>query len=53
MSFAQVVRLGLEMVLKVRPPGRQPASQWRVPEGKNMGLPLVAVGHWTELAHED
>lgn len=53
MSFAHVVRLGLEMVLKVRPPGRQPASQWRVPKGKNMGRPLVAVEHWTELAHED
>ena len=53
MSFAHVVRLGLEMVLKARPPGRGPASQWRVPKGKRMGQPLVAEGHWTELAHED
>lgn len=52
-SFAHVVMLGLEMVLKARPVGRQPASQWRVPKGKNMGLPLVAEEHWTELAHED
>ena len=53
MSFAHVVRLGLEMVLKARPAGRQPASQWRVPKGKNMGLPLIAEEHWTETAHED
>lgn len=52
-SFAHVVRLGLEMVLKARPIGRQPASQWRVPKGKDMGPPLVAEEHWTELAHED
>ena len=53
MSFAQVVRLGLEMVLKARPAGRLPARQWRVPKGKNMGLPLVSVEKWTEIAHED
>jgi hypothetical protein len=53
MSFAHVVRLGLEMVLKARPAGRQAANQWRVPKGKNMGLPRVAEEHWTEVAHED
>lgn len=53
MSFAHVVRLGLEMVLKARPAGRQPASQWTVPKGKNMGLPLIAEEHWTEIARED
>ena len=53
MSFAHVVRLGLEMVIKARPAGRQPASQWRVPKGKNMGLPLAAEENWTEIAHED
>lgn len=53
MSFAQAVRLGLETLLKIRPPGRQPGSRWRVPKGKNMGLPMVAEEHWTELVHED
>ena len=53
MSFAHVVRLGLEMVLNTRPAGRQPGSQWRMPRGKNMGLPLVAEELWTEIAHED
>ena len=53
MSFAHVVRLGLEMVLKTRPAGRQPGSQWQMPKGKNMGLPLVAEALWTEVAHED
>ncbi|KXK24545.1 MAG: hypothetical protein UZ18_ATM001000005 [Armatimonadetes bacterium OLB18] len=53
MSFAQVVRLGLEMVLKARPLGRQSGHQWKVPKGKNMGPPLVSEEHWTELSHED
>jgi hypothetical protein len=53
MSFAHVVRLGLEMVIKARPPGRVPSNQWKVPTGKNMGPPLVPEEQWTELAHED
>jgi len=53
MSFAQVVRLGLEMVVKARPAGRRPAHKWQVPKGKNMGLPLVAEEKWTEISHED
>lgn len=53
MSFAQVVRLGLEMILKVRPCGRKPAHSWQVPKGKAMGLPLISEEQWTEVAHED
>lgn len=53
MSFAQVVRLGLEMILKVRPSGRKPAHNWQVPKGKAMGLPLIPEEQWTEAAHED
>ena len=53
MSFAQVVRQGLEMMVKARPAGRQPARLWQVPKGKNMGLPLVSEEKWTEIAHED
>jgi hypothetical protein len=53
MSFAQVVRLGLELVLKVRPLGRKPAKGWKVPQGKAMGLPLIPENQWTEAAHED
>jgi|LauGreDrversion4_2_1035121.scaffolds.fasta_scaffold382966_3 hypothetical protein len=53
MSFAQVVRLGLELVLKVRPLGRKPAKGWQVPQGKAMGLPLISEQQWTEAAHED
>jgi hypothetical protein len=52
MSFAHVVRLGLEMVVRARPPGRKPAREWRVPEGKAMGLPLLPEERWTEAAHE-
>ena len=53
MSFAHVVRLGLEMILKTRPVGRNPAQRWTVPKGKAMGAPLVPADQWTELAHED
>jgi hypothetical protein len=53
MSFAHVVRLGLEMILKARPLGRKPASKWQVPKGKAMGLPLLPPEQWTEAAHED
>ena len=53
MSFAHVVRLGLELILKVRPVGRTPAKEWQVPKGKAMGLPLIPEEQWTETVHED
>ena len=53
MSFAHVVRLGLELVLKARPLGRKSAGGWQVPKGKAMGLPLIPENQWTEAAHED
>jgi hypothetical protein len=53
MSFAHVVRLGLELVLKARPLGRKSAHGWQVPKGKAMGLPLMAEDQWTEAAHQD
>ena len=53
MSFAHVVRLGLELVLKARPLGRKSAEGWQVPKGKAMGLPLIPENQWTEAAHED
>ena len=53
MSFAHVVRLGLELVLKSRPLGRKPAREWQVPKGKAMGLPMIPEDQWTEAAHED
>lgn len=53
MSFAHIVRLGLEMVLKARPLGRKPANAWQVPKGKAMGLPLIPEEQWTETVHED
>lgn len=53
MSFAHVVRLGLELVLKARPLGRKPAKGWQVPKGKAMGLPSISEDQWTEASHED
>lgn len=53
MSFAHMVKLGLEMVLKARPLGRKSAKGWQVPKGKAMGLPLIPEHSWTEAAHED
>jgi hypothetical protein len=51
--LAQVICLRFEQRIRLRPPGRQPADQWRVPKGKRIGLPRVAEEHWTEWAHED
>ncbi|MEX1120118.1 MAG: hypothetical protein WEB60_15130 [Terrimicrobiaceae bacterium] len=53
MSFANVVRLGLEMVVRARPTGRKPAHAWRVPKGKAMGRPMLPEEQWTEAAHEN
>jgi hypothetical protein len=52
-SFAEVVRRGLEQITQVNPPGRKPASEWRLPEATAMGSPLAPEEEWTALCHED
>jgi len=52
MSFAEVVRRGLEQVIKSHPPGRTPAKQWQLPPPQSMGAPLLPENEW-DMAHRD
>jgi len=46
MSFAEVVRRGLEEVIKVYPPGRLHADEWTLPQAKRMGTALLPEADW-------
>ena len=52
MSFAEVVRRGLEEIVRHHPPGREKPTDWRLPEPFPMGEPLAAEEEWTALSHE-
>lgn len=52
MSFAEVVRRGLEEIVQCFPSGRQPASEWRPPAPRALGETLAAEEDWTMLSHE-
>ena len=49
MSFAEVVRRGLEMVIQGYPPGRTPGHKWTLPPPRKMGSPRLPERDW-ELA---
>jgi len=52
MSFAEVVRRGLEEVVRHHPPRRASAEEWELPKAFDLGLPLVSEEEWTVLSHE-
>ena len=52
MSFAEVVRRGLEEIVRPHPPGRTNRRAWQLPEPVDMGLPLAPEDQWTALSHE-
>lgn len=52
-SFAEVVRRGLEHITQTNPPGRKPASQWKLPAPRHLGPFLAPEDQWTELSHLD
>lgn len=52
MSFAEVVRRGLEEIVRHHPPGRTNRQAWRLPEPFDMGPPLAPEDQWTPLSHE-
>jgi hypothetical protein len=52
MSFAEVVRRGLEEMVRHHPPGRLSPADWTLPEPFDLGEPLVPEDKWTELCHE-
>lgn len=51
MSFAQVVRIGLEGLIRQFPPGRQAPEDWQPPAPIDMGVPLVPEEEWDALCH--
>jgi len=51
MSFAQVVRIGLEGLVRQFPPGRQAPEDWQPPAPIDMGVPLVPEEEWDALCH--
>ena len=52
MSFAEVVRRGLEEIIRHHPAGRTKPADWRLPEPVGMGQALVPEDEWTALSHE-
>jgi hypothetical protein len=52
MSFAEVVRRGVEQVIKLHPPGRTPPEGWTLPAPKAMGETLLPEAEW-DMAHRN
>ncbi|MEM0966649.1 MAG: antitoxin [Verrucomicrobiota bacterium] len=53
MSFAEVVRRGVEEVAKVYPPGSITASEWTLPLAKGMGKPLLPEAEWDTVVRDE
>lgn len=53
MSFAEVVRRGLEEIVRHHPPGRTSGEKWKLPMSHAMGAALVPEEEWTALCHDD
>ena len=52
MSFAEVVRRGLEEIIKHHPPGRTQAGSWTLPQPFDLGSTLAPEEEWTTLCHD-
>jgi hypothetical protein len=52
MSFAEVVRRGLEEIIRHHPPGRSRAETWTLPAPFDLGAPLAPEEEWTALCHD-
>lgn len=53
MSFAEVVRRGVEEVAKAYPPGRPPADEWTLPDPAGMGEPLLPESEWDMAVRDE
>lgn len=51
-TLAEVVRRGLEYIVRVYPPRDLPAHGWRLPEPRHLGRFLAPEDRWRELANE-
>ncbi len=52
MSFAEVVRRGIEYITRIYPPVGEEAQEWTQPTPKRMGRFLAPVEDWRLLANE-
>lgn len=52
MSFAEVVRRGLERMAEAYPPGRRAPSDWQVPAPRDMGETLLPEKDWDAVSHD-
>lgn len=52
MSFAEVVRRGLEEIILHHPPGRERVTEWKMPAVFDLGETLAPEDEWTALCHE-
>lgn len=52
MSFAEVVRRGLECMVRDYPAGRNAPKRWKLPAARRMGAPLLPEDAW-DLASRD
>jgi len=53
MSFAEVVRRGVEQVVKDYPPGRISGSEWTLSAPAELGSPLVPESEWDMAARDE
>jgi len=51
-TLAEVVRRGLEHMIRIYPPRDVTASGWRLPEPRHLGRFLAPEEQWRELANE-
>jgi hypothetical protein len=52
MSFAEVVRRGLERMTEAYPSGRRAPSEWALPEARDMGEPLLPEEEWDAASRD-
>ncbi len=53
MGFAEVVRRGLEEVVKLYPPDRVEGEKWELPTPRAMGEPLLPEDEWDAAGREE
>jgi len=51
-TLAEVVRRGLEHMLRIYPPGREDRDAWQPPAPRSLGAFKAPVEDWRELAQE-
>jgi hypothetical protein len=51
-TLAEVVRRGLEYMIRIYPPRDVPASTWQPPQPRHLGRFLAPEDQWRDLASE-